>query len=155
MRPQVWLVAFSIRKMHSFRPMFFGLNKRSKLDCRCLRANPEINCVNLHIDCGRNENRDGLPWTKVCWHYPHRGVFAIRSMSNPSLSKLVSSAAGAQRMSTISDLRNHRPLVARSAMSSRFPSVVDTIARSIIAVMRLPGGVRRVSIQRSRRGRCG
>jgi len=79
----------------------------------------------------------------------------IRDLSNPLRGSLVWSAAGFLPMSTISALRNHERLVARSATSSLCHSVEDTIAKSITAAMNSPGGTRTVSIRLSLLAPCG
>ena len=88
--------------------------------------------------------------TKLYWRYQRHVAFAIGTMSNRSPSSRVWSAAAVPPMPTISDLRSHRHSAARSAMSSVYHFAEATIAKSIAAEMKQPGGRGLASIQAPR-----
>src|SRR6516225_6937981 len=87
---------------------------------------------------------------KLCWRYRRHVAFAIGITSNRSPSSRVWSAAAVLPMPTISDLRSHRHSDARSAMSSVYHFAEVTIAKSIAAEMKQPGGRGLASIQARR-----
>src|SRR5205823_2817434 len=64
-------------------------------------------------------------------------------------------AADGLLMRSTCALPHHQHSAARSAMSVRCRYAADTIARSIVAVMKRPGGVRRASTRTSQLGGCG
>jgi VanZ family protein len=88
-----------------------------------------------------------LPLIKACSHCQRRVGFAIGITSNQWLSNRVWFVDAVPRMLIICALPNPRHSAARSVMSSRFPSVADTIARCIGAVMKPRGGRRLASIR--------
>jgi hypothetical protein len=84
---------------------------------------------------------------KRCSPCQRRVGFAIGITSNQWPSNRVWFVDAVPRMLIICALPNPRHSAARSVMSSRFPSVADTIARCIGAVMKPRGGRRLASIR--------
>ena len=87
---------------------------------------------------------------KLYWLYRRHVAFAIGTTSNRSPSSRVWSAAAGLPMPTISDLRNHQHSAARLATSSLYRFAEVTIAKSIAAETKRPGGRGPVSMRARR-----